>query len=185
MIEQIANKLEKECEPYFKRVDKIVETNQRKVLKAFIDEQVGDHHFRSTDGYGYDDSGRDVLEALYANVFRGEDALVRPQIVSGTHAIATALFGMLRPGDELLYITGSPYDTLEEVIGKRGNASGSMRDLGITYDEVPLREDHSIHFEAIERKIHERTKVIGIQRSKGYENRPSFTIRQIEEMVDS
>lgn len=183
MIEQIANKLEKECEPYFKRVDKIVETNQRKVLKAFIDEQVGDHHFRSTDGYGYDDSGRDVLEALYANVFRGEDALVRPQIVSGTHAIATALFGMLRPGDELLYITGSPYDTLEEVIGKRGNASGSMRDLGITYDEVPLREDHSIHFEAIERKIHERTKVIGIQRSKGYENRPSFTIRQIEEMV--
>ena len=183
MLEHIATRLEQECEPYFKRVDEIVEINQRKVLEAFQEEQVGDHHFSSTDGYGYDDSGRDILEALYANVFRGEDALVRPQIVSGTHAIATALFGMLRPGDELLYITGSPYDTLEEVIGKRGNSSGSMKELGITYDEVPLRNDHSVNFDEVKRKINDRTKVVGIQRSKGYEDRPSFTIDQIEEMV--
>lgn len=183
MLEQLATKIEQECEPYFKQVEKMVEINQRKVLNAFREEQVGDHHFNSTDGYGYDDSGRDTLESLYANVFRGEDALVRPQIVSGTHAIATALFGMLRPGDELLYITGAPYDTLEEVIGKRGNSSGSMIDLRITYDEVPLLSDHSVDFETVKAKINERTKVVGIQRSKGYENRPSFTIAEIEKMV--
>lgn len=184
MLEQIATNLEKECEPYFKKVDEMVYKNQRKVLKAFQEEHVGDHHFGSTDGYGYDDSGRDILEALYAKVFGGEDALVRPQIVSGTHAISTALFSMLRPGDELLYITGAPYDTLEEVIGKRGNTSGSMKELGITYDEVPLKADHSVDFKGVQEAINERTKVIGIQRSKGYEDRPSFTIAEMKEMVD-
>jgi len=184
VLETIANKLEEKCEPYFKQVDQIVYQNQRKVLQAFQEEHVGDHHFSSTDGYGYDDSGRDVLEAVYANVFRGEDALVRPQIVSGTHAIATALFGMLRPGDELLYITGAPYDTLEEVIGKRGNTSGSMKELNITYNEVALREDNSVDFDGVKAAIHENTKVVGIQRSKGYEDRPSFTIAEIKEMVD-
>lgn len=184
MLEQIATKLEKQCENQFKQIEQTVYKNQRKVLEAFQEEHVGDHHFSSTDGYGYDDSGRDILEAVYARVFRGEDALVRPQIVSGTHAISTALFGMLRPGDELLYITGAPYDTLEEVIGKRGNTPGSMKELGITYDEVPLLEDNTVDFDTVKEKINERTKVIGIQRSKGYEDRPSFTIAQIEEMVN-
>lgn len=184
MLEQIARKLEQQCEPYFEQVDEVVYKNQRKVLAAFQEEHVGDHHFSSTDGYGYDDSGRDVLEAVYANVFGGEDALVRPQIVSGTHAISTALFAMLRPGDELLYMTGAPYDTLEEVIGKRGNTSGSMKELGISYNEVALLEDNSVDFKGVEAAIHEKTKVVGIQRSKGYEDRPSFTIAEIKEMVD-
>ncbi len=183
MLEQLANQLEEKCMTQFKEIEATVYRNQRKVLEAFQAEQVGDHHFSSTDGYGYDDSGRDILEAVYARVFGGEDALVRPQIVSGTHAISTALFGMLRPGDELLYITGAPYDTLEEVIGKRGNTPGSMKELGITYDEVPLLEDHRVNFDLVKEKITDKTKVIGIQRSKGYEDRPSFTISQIEEMV--
>lgn len=183
MLEPLASKLEQECAPYFEQVNEIVYINQAKVLQAFKAEQVGDHHFSSTDGYGYDDSGRDVLEAVYANVFKGEDALVRPQIVSGTHAIATALFGMLRPGDELLYITGAPYDTLEEVVGKRGNTSGSMKELGISYNEVALANDNSVDFDGVRSAIHKDTKVIGIQRSKGYEDRPSFTIDEIEEMI--
>lgn len=183
VLEQLASTLEKECAPYFEKVNETVYINQAKVLQAFKEEHVGDHHFSSTDGYGYDDSGRDVLEAVYANVFKGEDALVRPQIVSGTHAIATALFGMLRPGDELLYITGAPYDTLEEVIGKRGKTSGSMKELGISYNEVALQSDNSVDFDGVKAAIHENTKVVGIQRSKGYEDRPSFTIDEIEEMV--
>ncbi|HZW68899.1 MAG TPA: methionine gamma-lyase family protein [Pseudogracilibacillus sp.] len=183
MLEQLASTLEQECAPYFEKVNETVYINQAKVLQAFKEEHVGDHHFSSSDGYGYDDSGRDVLEAVYARVFKGEDALVRPQIVSGTHAIATALFGMLRPGDELLYITGAPYDTLEEVVGKRGNTSGSMKELGISYNEVALQSDNSIDFDGVKAAIHENTKVVGIQRSKGYEDRPSFTIDEIEEMV--
>lgn len=175
--------MEKQCAPYFEKVEETVYKNQRKVLKAFQEEHVGDHHFSSTDGYGYDDSGRDILEAIYAKVFGGEDALVRPQIVSGTHAIATALFSILRPGDELLYITGSPYDTLEEVIGKRGNTPGSMKELGIHYREVPLKANKTVDFDLVKESINNQTKVVGIQRSKGYENRPSFTIAEIEEMV--
>src|SRR5699024_3887875 len=139
--------------------------------------------FSSTDGYGYGDRGRDALEAVYANVFGGDDSLVRPQIVSGTHAISTALFGLLRPHDELLYITGRPYDTLEEVIGKRGEGSGSLKELQITYNEGALDENNKVNVASVKEKINERTKVIGIQRSKGYEDRPSFTISEIEEMV--
>lgn len=184
MLEQIAIQLEQKCEPYFKQVDKMVYQNQRKVLQAFQEEHVGDHHFGSTDGYGYDDSGREILETIYAKVFGGEDALVRPQIVSGTHAISTALFAMLRPGDELLYITGAPYDTLEEVIGKRGQTSGSMKELGITYNEVDLLPDNSIDFSGVKEAINKQTKVVGIQRSKGYEDRPSFTIDEIKEMIE-
>src|SRR5699024_7993426 len=125
MIREEINRAEIETKKRREHVDAIAEINQERVLRAFIEEQVGDHHFNSTDGYGYDDSGRETLEAIYANVFGAEDALVRPQIVSGTHAIATALYSLLLPGDELLYITGSPYDTLEEVIGKRGSSAGS------------------------------------------------------------
>lgn len=183
MINNVITKIEKDCQPLFDDVNKMVELNQKRVLHAFQKEQIGDFHFNSTDGYGYDDQGRDGIEAIYAEVFGGEDALVRPQIVSGTHAIATTLYALLRPGDELLYITGSPYDTLEEVIGKRGNNAGALSDFGITYNEVPLDEDSSINYEGIKEAISHRTKVIGIQRSKGYENRPSFSISEIENMV--
>lgn len=183
MLQDIIEAVEQECKPYFAKVDRIVEINQRKVLNAFKNKQIGDHHFRATDGYGYDDQGRDCLEAVYAEVFGGEDALVRPQIVSGTHAIATALFGILRPGDELLYITGSPYDTLEEIVGKRGHTSGSMKEFGILYNEVPLLTDGNVDFAAVKQAFSEKTKIIGIQRSKGYENRPSFSIAKIQEMI--
>lgn len=180
---ELIEKLEAQCAPYFKSINQMVEINQKKVLNAFREEQIGDHHFSSTDGYGYDDQGRDGLEALYARVFGGEDALVRPQIVSGTHAIATALYAMLRPGDELLYITGAPYDTLDQVIGKNTSNTGSLKDYGVRYNEVLLKDDQTIDFEGIKNAINEHTKVVGIQRSKGYENRPSFTIDAIEEVI--
>ncbi|HLR42336.1 MAG TPA: aminotransferase class I/II-fold pyridoxal phosphate-dependent enzyme [Pseudogracilibacillus sp.] len=184
MLEQtIIQKIEEACTPHYTAINQTVEVNQKKVLEAFQAEQIGDFHFSSSDGYGYDDSGRDGLEAIYARVFGGEDALVRPQLVSGTHAIATALYAMLRPGDELLYITGSPYDTLDQVIGKNTENTGSLRDYGVLYNEVLLNDDHTIDYEGIKAAMNEKTKVIGIQRSKGYENRPSFTIAEIEEMV--
>lgn len=184
MIEQLVKQAEEDCSELNKRVNEIVETNQKRVLGAFRKNRIGDYHFNSTDGYGYDDLGREGIEALYRDVFGGEDALVRPQIVSGTHAISTTLFGLLRPGDELIYITGSPYDTLEEVIGKRGNNAGSLKDYNISYNEVPLKKDGSIDFPGIKNAITSKTKVIGIQRSKGYDDRPSFTIDEIKEMVD-
>jgi len=183
MIDALVTQAEKDCEPLFNQINKIVEKNQHKVLNGFKNNQIGDHHFSSTDGYGYDDIGREGLEALYADVFGGEDALVRPQIVSGTHAISTTLFSLLRPGEELLYITGSPYDTLHEVIGERGDGTGSLRDYQIEYNEVALKSNGLIDYEGVKAAISDKTKVIGIQRSKGYEDRPSFTIDQIEEMV--
>lgn len=182
-IEQLIQQVEADCFEQHQRINRMVEWNQKRVLDAFKRHRIGDHHFSSTDGYGYDDLGRSGIEALYADVFGGEDALVRPQIVSGTHAITTTLFGLLRPHDQLLYITGSPYDTLEEVIGKRGHSAGSLKDYLIDYDEVPLQADGSVDYEGIKAKITDHTKVIGIQRSKGYEDRPSFTIAEIEKMT--
>lgn len=182
MVRQFIEQAEKDCEVYFKAANKNVEANQKRVLKAFQNNHVSDSHFNPTTGYGYDDMGRDVLESVYAEVFGGEDALVRPQIVSGTHAITTALFGLLRPGDELLYITGTPYDTLEEVIGLRGNASGSLKEFGIEYNDVPLKNGQ-VDFQLVEKSIQSNTKVIGIQRSKGYDDRPSFTIDEMKEMI--
>src|SRR5690625_5146180 len=141
MITQYIEQAEKDCQSLFKNVQKVVEYNQRRVLNAFREEQIGDFHFSSSDGYGYGDSGRVGIEAVYAKVFGGEDALVRPQIVSGTHAISTTLYSLLKPGDELIYMTGRPYDTLEEIIGLRGNNPGSMKDYNIAYNEVDLLED--------------------------------------------
>ena len=183
MLNTLIQQAEKDSQPIRNEISKMVEYNQQRVLAAFQNAQIGDFHFNSTDGYGYDDSGRDGLEAIYAEVFGGEDALVRPQIVSGTHAIATALYAMLRPGDELVYITGSPYDTLEEVIGKRGDSAGSFKEFGISYDEVPLLENGNIDYDGIVNKVSSKTKVVGIQRSKGYEDRPSFTINEIQKMI--
>lgn len=183
MIETLINQAETDCVEQHRKINSIVEKNQKRVLDAFIHNRISDSHFNSTSGYGYDDIGRDALEAVYAEVFGGEDALVRPQIVSGTHAITTVLFGLLRPNDELIYITGKPYDTLEEVIGKRGAGSGSLMDFQVHYKEVRLQADGSIDYSRVKKEISGKTKVIGIQRSKGYDNRPSFTVDEIAGMV--
>ena len=182
-LETIIKETEQECQPCFEQIRKQAEMNQATVLEAYKEAQIGDHHFNATDGYGYDDAGRDQLESVYAAVFGGEDALVRPQLVSGTHAIATALFSILRPGDELVYITGSPYDTLEEVIGIRGTESGSMKEMNIGYQEVPLLFNGAVDYEKVKSTVTPSTKAVGIQRSKGYANRPSFTIKEIKDMV--
>jgi len=167
-----------------KEIDEVIEYNQFRVLQSFRKHKVSDSHFIPTTGYGYDDIGRDTLEEIFADVLGGEAGLVRPQIISGTHAISTALFGVLRPGDELLYITGKPYDTLEEIVGIRGESgNGSLKDFGIGYEAIDLVNDRRINYEKVANKMTKQTKVIGIQRSKGYGTRPSFTIEQIKEMI--
>ncbi len=154
-----------------KRIEEIALVNQNRVMESFSAHQVADFHFTPSTGYGYDDAGRDTLEKIYADVFGAEAGLVRSQIVSGTHAIAIALFGVLRPGDELLYITGTPYDTLEEIVGIRGNSSGSLKDFNIDYQKVDLK-NNAMDKDAIKAAISSKTKMIGIQRSKGYGDRP-------------
>lgn len=166
-----------------RQIDERAEFNQFRVLKSFQSNQVSDFHFTPSTGYGYDDAGRETLEKVYADVFGGENALVRPQIISGTHAITISLFGILRPGDELLYITGKPYDTLDEIIGINGPSNGSLREFDISYQHVDLDENGRPDFNRIRASINERTKMIAIQRSKGYAVRPSFTIEDIREMV--
>ncbi|RFU61635.1 methionine gamma-lyase family protein [Peribacillus glennii] len=166
-----------------KEVDEKIETNQYRVLQSFQKHKVSDSHFIPSTGYGYDDAGRDTLEMVYAEVLGGEAGLVRPQIISGTHAISIALFGVLRPGDELVYITGKPYDTLEEIVGIRGSGKGSLKEFGIGYSTVPLTEAGKIDFEAVQNAITPKTKMIGIQRSKGYATRPSFTVDEIRDMI--
>lgn len=174
---------ERQVESAFRHIEKTIDLNQWKVISAFQKHKVSDYHFASSTGYGYNDRGREVLDLVYADSFGAEAALVRPHFVSGTHTIGTALFGVLRPGEHLLYITGKPYDTLHKVIGKPGDGTGSLQDFGIGYDEVALLEDGSPDWAAIAAAIQPNTKVIGIQRSRGYSWRPSFTIEQIGEMV--
>lgn len=183
ILEKWVNEIEPKLHPRWKEVERVADTNQLRVLQAFRKHKVSDFHFSPSTGYGYDDLGRSTLEDIYADVFGGESALVRPQIVSGTHAIAIALYGLLRPGDELIYITGKPYDTLEEVIGVRGDGTGSLQDYGIQYKQVDLLNNRTIDWEGIKKCISPTTKVIGIQRSRGYADRPSFTIDEIADMV--
>lgn len=182
-IERLVEQAEKDIATIHMEINKKVEVNQKRVLDAFRNNKVSDSHFNSTSGYGYDDIGRDTLEAVYADVFGGESAIVRPQLVSGTHAITTVFYGLLRPGDELIYITGKPYDTLENVIGSDGENTGSLKDFQITYNEVPLTEEGQIDYPGIKEALNDRTKVVAIQRSKGYANRPSFTVDKIAEMI--
>ncbi|MBS4217655.1 methionine gamma-lyase family protein [Bacillus sp. FJAT-49711] len=182
-LQTIIEEVENQISPIHKEIDRMIEINQYRVLKSFQDHRVSDTYFTPSTGYGYGDIGRDELEKIYADVFGAEAGLVRPQIISGTHAISIALFGVLRPGDELLYITGKPYDTLEEVIGIRGENSGSLKDFGISYNCVELTEEGAVDFTAVQNLMKPNTKVIGIQRSKGYAERPSFTIENIKEMV--
>lgn len=178
----LSNKIEEKIAWRHREIEKVAELNQLKVLQAFKNNKISDSHFNPTTGYGYDDQGRDALEAVYADTFKADAALVRPQIISGTHAINIALFGILRPGDELHYITGKPYDTLEEIIGLRGTDNGSLKEFGIQYQQTDLK-DGRIDVKAVLKKMNENTKVIGIQRSKGYAIRPSFTIEDIRQAV--
>lgn len=166
----------------FAQIDKVAEYNQLKVLKAMQDNQVSEACLLGTTGYGYNDLGRDTLEKVYADLFHTEDALVRPQITCGTHALALALMSNLRPGDELLSPVGKPYDTLEEVIGIRPSR-GSLAEYGVTYKQVDLLENGSFDYDNIKKSINERTRLVTIQRSKGYQTRPTFSVGQIGELI--
>jgi len=182
-IVELQHQVEHQIEGQLHQVDRIVDHNQWKVIDAFQRRKVSDFHFAGSTGYAYNDRGREVLDEVYADVFGAETALVRPHFASGTHTISTALFGVLRPGDELLYITGKPYDTLHKVIGKPGDGTGSLRDFGIGYAETALTDAGQVDWEAVEQSITPATKVIGIQRSRGYDWRSSFTIAEIADMV--
>ena len=166
----------------FEKIDQVAEYNQLKVLSAMQKNRVSEACLGTSTGYGYNDLGRDTLEQVYADTFHAQAALVRPQITCGTHALAIALFGNLRPGDELLSIAGKPYDTLEEVIGIRPS-KGSLAEYGITYRQVELHEDGSFDYEKIQEAINDRTKLVTIQRSKVYQTRPSFSVAQIGEAI--
>lgn len=167
----------------FDEIDEIAELNQLKVLKAFKDNKVSEACLHGTTGYGYGDIGRETLEAVYASVFHTESALVRPQITCGTHALALALMSNLRPGDELLCPVGKPYDTLEEVIGIRPS-KGSLKEYGVSYRQVDLLPGDKFDFEGIRAAINERTKLVEIQRSKGYQTRKTFSVSDIEELIN-
>ncbi|MGV2887251.1 MULTISPECIES: methionine gamma-lyase family protein [Paenibacillus] len=182
-IIELQRQVESQIVGQLQQVDRITDHNQWKVINAFQRRKVSDFHFAGSTGYAYNDRGREVLDEVYADVFGAEAALVRPHFASGTHTIATALFGVLRPGDELLYITGKPYDTLHKVIGKPGDGTGSLRDFGIGYQETALLEDGGVDWAAVEKSINAATKVIGIQRSRGYDWRSSFCIEEIADMV--
>ncbi len=175
-------KIEEELKERFAAIDETAEYNQMKVIGAMQKARVSDIHFAATTGYGYNDLGRDVLEDVYAKTFHGEAALVRPQLISGTHALHVALSGNLRPGDELLSPVGKPYDTLEEVIGIRDSV-GSLKEYGVTYRQVDLLSDGSFDYEGIRQAVNERTKLVTIQRSKGYATRPTLSVKRIGELI--
>lgn len=181
-VVNFAKEVETSLKERFEAIDEVAEYNQMKVLKAMQDAHVSDIHFAATTGYGYNDLGRDTLETVYAKAFHGEDALVRPQLISGTHALTIALSGNLRPGDEILSPVGKPYDTLEEVIGIRDSV-GSLKEYGITYRQVDLLPDGSFDYENIKKAINEKTKLVEIQRSKGYDTRPTLSVAQIGELI--
>jgi cystathionine beta-lyase family protein involved in aluminum resistance len=182
-LHPLVQEVEIQIREIHQEMEERIDKNQFRVLKSFQNHRVSDSHFIPTTGYGYDDHGRETLEKIYAEVFGGEAGLVRPQIISGTHAISIALFGILRPGDELLYITGKPYDTLEEIVGIRGSGIGSLKEFGISYQSVSLTDEGRVNLEEVAKQIKPTTKMIGIQRSKGYATRPSFTIDEIGEMI--
>lgn len=166
----------------FEEIDKNAEYNQMKVIKAMQDNKVAEMHLSGTTGYGYNDDGRDTLEKIYSDIFKTEDALVRPQIICGTHALNVALSSNLRPGDELLSPIGKPYDTMDEIIGIRPS-KGSLAEYGITYAQVDLLPDGGFDYEGIKNAINERTKLVTIQRSKGYASRPTLSVERIGELI--
>jgi len=168
---------------FFYQIDTQVKKNLAKVLAAFKAHRVGTHHFSSVSGYGHDDLGREVLDKVFAQIVEAEAAVVRVQFVSGTHAIACALFGVLRPGDEMLSVAGDPYDTLEEVIGTRGTGQGSLQEFGVSYRALPLQQNGDVDYDGIAPAINEQTKLILIQRSCGYSWRSSLSIHNINKII--
>ncbi len=184
-IQKLFDECEKIVRPAFDTIDKTAQLNQWKVMKAFSDNRVSESHFMPTYGYGYDDLGRDTLDKVYADIFECEDALVRHQLISGTHTLSTALFGILRPGDILMSATGRPYDTLEEVIGISGaEGNGSLKDFGVKYIEVSLLQSGEPDFDKIKEALTKETvKMVTIQRSKGYGDRPTYSSEKIGEIV--
>ena len=181
-IDKLVVKAEEECASLFKQIDETEVYFSTLVLNAFKEENINESHFNMTTGYGYNDYGRDAIERVFARVLKGESALVRNQFISGSHALSTALFALLRPGDTMLSITGLPYDTLHEVIGIRKNPS-SLKSFNINYEQIDLK-DNSFDTEAILKKLKEKKiKLIEIQRSRGYSTRKSLLIKDIEDII--
>ena len=180
---QIIREAEKKLADRFRELDEIAYLNQIKVVQAFRKHHLRDSHFNPSSGYGYGDVGRERLEDIFAEVFKGEDALVRPQIVSGTHAIASCLFGLLKPGDSLLGLSGKPYDTMANIIGQDANTRGSLVDRGVNYREIALNKDGTPDYEAIARAVGQNTTMAFIQRSRGYSLRPALPMEQIDKIV--
>lgn len=178
----LCKKAEEKCREAYKRADEVAAYNSLKVLKAFSDNGVSEAHLGYTTGYGYDDLGRDTLDKIYAQVFESEDAIVRHNIVNGTMAISSCLYGVLRPGDTLVAATGKPYDTLEEVIGMRGESSGSLKDFGINYRQVDMINS-KVDFEGLKNAIDDSCKAVIIQRSKGYDWRDTYSVDDIGEII--
>ncbi|MGN0161614.1 MAG: aminotransferase class I/II-fold pyridoxal phosphate-dependent enzyme [Lachnospiraceae bacterium] len=172
----------KKLQERFRKIDETAEYNQLKVLKAMQENHLSESHFGASTGYGYNDMGRETLEAVYASIFHTEDALVRPQIMCGTHALNIALSANLRPGDEILSPVGKPYDTMDEIIGIR-ESKGSLREFGITYAQVDLKEDGSFDYDKIKNAINDRTRLVTIQRSRGYAKRPTLSVEQIGDLI--
>lgn len=181
-VYKFGRQMEEKLKERFAAIDRTAEYNQMKVIRAMQENRVSEGCFHYTSGYGYDDLGRETLEKVYASVFHTESALVRPQIACGTHALCVALAANLRPGDELLSPAGKPYDTLEEVIGIRPSR-GSLAEYGVTYRQVDLLEGGAFDYEGIRRAISPRTRMVTIQRSKGYQTRPTFSVSQIGELI--
>jgi cystathionine beta-lyase family protein involved in aluminum resistance len=179
---EFAEKILSDLKPRFDEIDRLADINQLKVIASMQKNNVSEACMLGTTGYGYNDIGRETLEKVYADIFHTEDALVRAQITCGTHALALALMSNLRPGDELLSPVGKPYDTLEEVIGIR-DSKGSLKEYGVSYRQVDLLADGTFDFENIKKAINEKTKLVTIQRSKGYQTRPTFSVKQIGELI--
>lgn len=182
-MNKIIETAEEKVSEYFKHVDKIKEYNQEKVLEAFRKNKIGLEHFATVSGYGHDDMGREALDKVYADVFKAESAIVRNHFVSGTHAIACALFGNLRHGEKLVSVVGTPYDTMEEVIGTRGNHRASLMGHGVLYEEIPLNDD-DVDFELLEKTIDKSVHMVTIQRSRGYSLRKSLNIETTKKIID-
>lgn len=179
----LGRRAEKEIEEAIAKIERVREINQLKVIKALQDNGLSDSHFAGSTGYGYGDRGREVLDGVFAQVFKAEAALVRQQMVAGTHALAVCMYGILRPGDELLSVTGKPYDTLEEVIGLRGRDNGSLKEFGISYEQVDLTPGGGFDLDGIRKAINGRTRMVYIQKSRGYGWRPSLRAGEIEKIT--
>lgn len=183
-IFNLSNEVMEDIKCRFEEIKETREYNQYKVLKAMQESNLSDNHFNWTTGYGYNDIGREKIEEIYSKVFNTEDAIVRPIIVNGTHALTLCVQGIVRPGDEILSVTGKPYDTLEGVIGIR-EEKGSLKEFGVTYDQVDFLENGEVDLEGIKEKINDKTKLVMIQRSKGYSWRKSLTIEDIKEVIET